>query len=169
VQFDRCDTEKMYRFFTQHADLFSDMQAAIDEFFEQDRAYRRSLPDITRHGSSLVGDPALRKAVRAGLIEGYLAADLVDDAFAQKLQHGGLRFTVFYLLGAFPIIGKLIRKRWGNRAYREHVFSCLTNLSLSEGRAARPRRQRADRLAPRRARGRKTCRVSDPKSGPVPA
>lgn len=127
VQFDRCDTAQMERFFTQHADVFADMQSAIDEFFEQDRAYRHSLPDITHHGSSLLGDSNLRKTVRAGLVEGYLAADLVDEAFAEKLNQGGLRFTAFYLLGVFPILGKMIRMRWGNRAYREHVQKILTD------------------------------------------
>jgi hypothetical protein len=127
VQFDRCDTAKMERFFTQHAAVFADMQSAIDEFFEQDCAYRHSLPDITHHGSSLLGDSNLRKTVRAGLIEGYLAADLIDVAFAAKLQNGGLRFTAFYLLGAFPILGKMVRMRWGNIAYHEHVTGILTN------------------------------------------
>lgn len=129
VQFDRCDTVKMYRFFTQHAELFADMQPAIDEFFEQDRAYRRSLPDITHNGTRLLTDSKLRKSVRAGLIEGYLAADLIDEAFAAKLQNGGLRFAAFYLLGIFPILGKMIRMRWGNTAYRQHVQKILTDFA----------------------------------------
>lgn len=129
VQFDRCDITKMERFFTQHAAVFADMQSAIDEFFEQDRAYRRSLPDITHHGLRLLADSTLRKSVRAGLIEGYLAADLIDEAFAAKLQNGGLRLTAFYLLGILPILGKMIRMRWGNSAYRKHVFSILTSFS----------------------------------------
>jgi hypothetical protein len=67
--------------------------------------------------------------VRAGLIEGYLAADLIDKPFAKKLQNGGLRFAAFYLLGALPIIGKMIRMRWGNTAYRQHVQKILTNFT----------------------------------------
>jgi len=129
VQFDRCDIGKMENFFVKHAEVFADMQSAIDEFWEQDRAYRRSLPDITHNGSTLLVDSKLRNDVRAGLIEGYLAADLIDKPFAAKLQNGGLRFMAFYLLGIFPILGRMIRMRWGNTAYREHVQKILTDSS----------------------------------------
>ncbi len=126
VQFDRCDTAKMQRFFDAHPEAFADLQPAIREFFEQDRAYRRSLPDLTRNGLRLFTDASLRKDVRAGLIEGYLADDLIDAAFAEKLSRGGLRFSLFHLLGAVPLLGKMIRMRWGNTAYRKHVFTILT-------------------------------------------
>ncbi len=129
VQFDHCDTKKMIRFFSEHHDMFSDMQPAIDEFFVQDRAYRHSLPNITHHGLQGLTDHKLRKDICSGLIEGYRAADLVDDAFARKLDDGGWRFCVFYLLGALPILGKMIRRRWGNSAYREHTFRCLTQFA----------------------------------------
>ncbi len=127
VQFDRCDTEKMRAFFEANAETFADLQPAIDEFFLKDRKYRRSLPDITHHRLRVLFDADLQKDIRAGLVEGYLAADLIDEAFAAKLNEGGLRFSMFHLLGILPIIGKMIRKRWGNKAYREHVFSILTN------------------------------------------
>ena len=127
VQFDRCDTGKMKAFFETHSNVFADMQPAIDEFFIKDREYRRSLPDITHHGMRVFFEPELSKDIRAGLIEGYLAADLIDNAFAEKLQTCTPCFTAFYLLGALPILGKMIRKRLGNQLYREHVFSILTN------------------------------------------
>ena len=126
VQFDRCDTDKMELFFAAHPDTFADMQPAIAEFFAKDREYRRSLPDITHHGLRVLFDGALQKDIRAGLVEGYAAADLIDEAFAGKLNAGGLRFSLFHLLGILPIIGKMIRRRWGNKAYREHMFSILT-------------------------------------------
>jgi hypothetical protein len=125
VQFDRCDTQKMQAFFDRHSDLFADMQSAIDEFFRQDRIYRRSLPDITHHGLRALLDHDLKKDIRSGLVEGYLADDLVDEAFAEKLKKGGWRFTLFYLTGIFPILGKMIRRRWGNRAFRRHVSGIL--------------------------------------------
>ena len=126
VQFDRCDTEKMKAFFEAHSETFGDLQPAIDEFFVKDREYRRSLPDITHHGLRVLFDRELQNDIRIGLVEGYLAADLIDEAFAHKLNEGGLRFSMFHLLGTLPILGKMIRKRWGNQAYREHVFSILT-------------------------------------------
>jgi hypothetical protein len=126
VQFDRCDIDQMKRFFEAHSDLFADLQPAVEAFFEQDRAYRRSLPDVTHHGWRLLTESTLRQDVRRGLIEGYRADELADAEFAGKLAGGGLRFTVFYLIGAIPLLGKMIRKRWGNRAYREHLAGILT-------------------------------------------
>jgi hypothetical protein len=127
VQFDRCNTDKMRAFFDEHRELFADMAPAVDEFFVQDEVYRRSLPDITHHGLRVLFDKKLKADIRAGLVEGYRAADLVDEAFAGKLANGGVRFGLFYLLGSLPILGKMIRQRWGSAAYRQHIFGILTN------------------------------------------
>ncbi len=126
VQFDRCDLSVMEAYVAQHPDVFADVQPMIDELKIQDRVYRRSLPDITHHGLRPLFDRKLQKDIIAGLVEGYAADDLVDEAFAEKLRKGGLRFSLFHLLGAVPILGKMIRKRWGNAAYRKHVFQLLT-------------------------------------------
>ncbi len=129
VQFDRCNTEKMKSFFEAHSEIFADLQPAIHEFFVKDREYRRSLPDLTHHGLRVLFDADLQKDIRAGLVEGYLAADLIDEAFAKKLNEGGLRFSMFHLLGILPGLGNMIRKRLGNRAYREHLSAMLTDRS----------------------------------------
>jgi hypothetical protein len=127
VQFDRCDLSEMEAYVAAHPDIFADVQPMIEELKIQDRVYRRSLLDITHHGMRPTFDRALQKDVIAGLVEGYLADDLVDEAFADKLRKGGLRFALFHLLGAVPLLGKMIRQRWGSKAFRKHIFSILTN------------------------------------------
>lgn len=129
VQFDRCDLEQLDAFIAAHAVHFEDLQPAIEELKVRDRAYRRSLPDITHHGLRPTFDRQLQRDVIAGLVEGWLADDLVDEAFAEKLRRGGLRFALFHLLGAVPILGRMIRRRWGSAAYRRHVFHLLTRPS----------------------------------------
>ena len=126
VQFDRCDLEKMEAFIQKYPDTFEELRPMIEELKQQDRVYRRSLPDITHHGLRPLFDRDLRKDIVAGLVEGYLADDLIDEHFAQKLRKGGISFFFFYLLGAIPILGKMIRQRWGNTAFRKHIFSMLT-------------------------------------------
>ncbi|MEN7972623.1 MAG: hypothetical protein ABFR47_02190 [Verrucomicrobiota bacterium] len=126
VQFDRCDLTKMEAYVAAHPEVFEDVQPMVDELKVQDRAYRRSLLDITHHGLRPTFDRELQKDVIAGLVEGYLADDLIDEAFAEKLRKGGLRFALFHLLGAVPVLGKMIRQRWGSKAFRKHVFSILT-------------------------------------------
>ncbi len=126
VQFDRCDLSKMEKFVAKHPDVFGDVQPMIDELKIRDREYRRSLPDITHHGLRPTFDKALKKEVVAGLVEGYLADDLVDEAFAEKLRKGGLTFSFFHLIGAIPLLGKMIRQRWGSKAFRQHMFGLFT-------------------------------------------
>lgn len=126
VQFDRCDLEQLAAYAAKHPDVFEDARPMIDELRVRDRAYRRSLLDITHHGLRPTFDRDLQKDVIAGLVEGYLADDLIDEAFAEKLREGGLRFALFHLLGAVPVLGKAIRQRWGNTTFRRHIFGILT-------------------------------------------
>jgi len=129
VQFDRCDLVQMQRYVAHNPEVFSDVQPMIDELKIQDRAYRRSLLDITHHGLRPTFDRELQKDIIAGLVEGYLADDLIDDAFAEKLRGGGLCFAFFHLLGAVPFLGKMIRQRWGSAAFRKHMLGIFTNPS----------------------------------------
>lgn len=127
VQFDRCDLSEMEAYVAAHPDVFADVKPMIEELKLQDRIYRRSLLDITHHGLRPTFDRALQMDVIAGLVEGYRADDLIDGPFAEKLRKGGLRFALFHLLGAIPFLGKMVRQRWGNTAFRKHVFQILTN------------------------------------------
>jgi hypothetical protein len=126
VQFDRCDLSKMEAYVAAHPEVFADVQPMIDELKIQDRVYRRSLLDITHHGLRPTFDRELKQDVVAGLVEGYLADDLVDEAFAEKLRKGGLAFSFFHLLGGVPILGKMIRQRWGSKAFRKHMIGIFT-------------------------------------------
>ena len=126
VQFDRCDLSVLDRYTAAHPGVFADVQPMIDELKIQDRAYRRSLWDITRNGLRPAFDKALRQDIINGLVEGYLADDLVDDLFAEKLRRGGLTFSFFHLLGALPFFGRMIRQRWGSRAFRQHMLGIFT-------------------------------------------
>jgi hypothetical protein len=126
VQFDRCDLTQLDDYVSTHSEVFQDVQPMLDELKVQDRAYRRSLLDITHHGLRPTFDKELKKDVVAGLVEGYLADDLVDEAFAEKLRKGGLTFSLFHLIGAIPFLGKMIRQRWGSKAFRKHMLGIFT-------------------------------------------
>jgi len=126
VQFDRCDLSVMETYVAAHSDIFADVKPMIEELKIQDRAYRRSLPDLTHHGLRPFFDRSLKKDIIAGLVEGYLADDLIDEAFAEKLRKGGMRFALFYHIGAVPVIGRMIRQRWGSKAFRKHMLGIFT-------------------------------------------
>jgi hypothetical protein len=105
VQFDRCDLRKLDAYVAQHPETFSDMKPLLEELRQAEGVYRRSLPDVTHNGWGLLTDSKLRRDVRTGLAEGYQAADLVDNGFAEKLRRGPFRFLLFYLVGLLPILG----------------------------------------------------------------
>lgn len=129
VQFDRCNFAAFDRFVAEHEAQFADLEKAIVELREQDRIYRRSLPDVTHQGWQLLVDGKLRRDVRNGLIEGYAGTDLVDAQFAKRLQASTLTFVLFYVLGVLPVIGRFVRQFWGNPRYRRHVCGFLTSRS----------------------------------------
>lgn len=141
VQFDRGDLTKLEAFVAAHAEHFADLTPAVAELKVRDRAYRRSLPDLSHHGWRLPFDSALRGDVRKGLVDGYLAEDSVDAGFAERLRGGGLRFVLFYLLGVLPFFGTRLRRIWGNASYRRHLAAFFGSAEYRgkalRGRAAR--------------------------------
>jgi len=129
VQFDRFNPRALRAFAERRSDRCPDLPAMADAIISYDREYRRSMPDLTHQGWRLPVSRELRADVRRGLTEGYAARDMVDADFSRRLASRGGRFAVFYMLGAVPILGSLVRKLWGNRIYRRHVGSVLTNSS----------------------------------------
>ncbi|NQU41211.1 MAG: hypothetical protein HQ523_14770 [Lentisphaerae bacterium] len=121
VQFDRGDMECFRSFIAGHREHFAGMEGMLEALESSERDYRRSMPDISRQGLTLLTDGALRADVRAGLVTGYLRADLVDETYASRLSQGGSRFIGFYLLGAIPVVGRFLRCCIGNSDYRCHL------------------------------------------------
>ena len=138
VQFDRCDFQKLRAFVSEHRAVLGEVDDLVEAIERYDRRYRRSMPDVTHQGLRLLTQKDLRRDVRKGLSEGYLAGDLVDEAFASRLVGTPSLFTGFYLLGAIPLLGGWVRRVVGNAAYRRHMARSLTGvryfLAASRGR-----------------------------------
>jgi len=126
VQFDRTEPARLDTFVQAHAECFADMLPLISELKQRDQAYRQSLPDITHHRSRLLTDAKLRRSVRRGLIEGYEAADLADAVGGERLRQCNWLFALFYVLGALPLFGRLLRRLLAHRQYRHHYRRLLT-------------------------------------------
>jgi len=142
VQFDRCNYRRLRAYVAAMDDEMGELLPMVEAFEQYDRHYRRSMPDITHHGFRLLCDRRLRAAVRKGLIQGYVVNDVVDEEFASGLRRSALRFSLFYLLGAVPLAGRIVRRLWGNRAYRRHIVGMVVSRdylrrALRGGAAAR--------------------------------
>lgn len=126
VQFDRGDLSKLEKFVNSHAENFADLKPALEELKVRDAQYRESLPDLTHQGFKLIFKSSLRKSVKQGLIGGYKIRGLLDQQHADRLTKSGFKFFLFYLVGLLPVIGKFIRKIWGNQIYKKHIGHILT-------------------------------------------
>ncbi len=127
VQFDRCSFSKLRAYAEKHPDRFAEYAPMIDALEAYDRAYRRSMPDLTHQGVGLLCSRSLRRDVRRGLADGYVASGTIDEAFAADLVEKPFKFAAFYLLGAVPVLGATLRRIWGSAVYRRHEVKCLTD------------------------------------------
>ena len=127
VQFDRGDLAKLEAFIQEHPAEFADLQDAVEELRQVEPAYRRSLPDVTHQGFRLLCDSRLRQNVVDGTVNAWTANEHVDDAHAQRLRQGRLRFMLFWCMGAIPLLGKHLRRLCGHDRFRLHVRKCLTS------------------------------------------
>ncbi len=128
AQFDRCDFKKLRAYVEARPEVFRDSMGMVNALEGYDGEYRRSMPDISHQGWRLLVDANLRGDVRRGLVAGYWSDELIDRDMKARLEAGGLRFVLFYCLGVVPILGRAIRRFWGNRAARQHVLCQFTSL-----------------------------------------
>lgn len=129
VQFDRGDLEKLEAYVNANGERFADLRPALEELKQADPAYRASLIDVAHHGLRPLTNAALRASVAEGFVRGWRANHLIDDAHAETFRRSGAAWTLFFLLGFIPIIGTMIRKRWGDLAYRRHAWQLISNMS----------------------------------------
>ncbi len=128
AQFDRCNFRVLRAYAAKRHDVFDGHRDLIDALERYDTEYRRAMPDLSHQGFRLLIDRSLRHDVRRGLIAGYWSNCLVDRPMAATLEQGGLRFAMFYMLGAIPILGRFVRRMWGNPDFRRHVVGHVTSL-----------------------------------------
>ncbi|MFU8779661.1 MAG: hypothetical protein ACNA71_01390 [Kiritimatiellia bacterium] len=121
AQFDRCDFVRLRAYVESHPEAFKGNEGLIDALQDDDRRYRRSMPDITHQGLRLCVDRGLRGDVRHGLVEAYRNANWIDDEAADRLLRSKASFALFYLLGAIPLFGRFFRGLSGQSVVRSHV------------------------------------------------
>ena len=125
VQFDRGDLAKLDAYLVAHEDHFAPLRPAVEELVEREQAYRSSLPDISHHHVRLFGAD-LRRSVREGFITGWQTKALVDSDHAGRLRSSTFAFVCFLLIGLIPLLGRLLRRIWGDADYAKHVHRTLT-------------------------------------------
>jgi hypothetical protein len=142
VQFDRGNLSRLERLIEEHRAEFEDLLPALDELREVEPQYRDSLLDITHHHFRLLRR-SLRGSIAHGFICGWLCKGVVDAEHATRLRKSRLAFISFFIAGAVPVLGRGLRKLWGNTSVRRHVRQLLSSGTYFR-RSARARQ--AERL-----------------------
>jgi uncharacterized membrane protein (GlpM family) len=137
------------------------MTGALEELKTADRAYRDSLPDVTRHHIRLLTKPRLWTAIHAAWVRGWEIRRMADAQAAGPLRKNRFAALLFVLLGLLPLLtpvlfllrfpgrsaglwllwlaplfGPLVRKLWGRRDIRRHAAALFTKAGYF-GRAFR--------------------------------
>ena len=129
VQFDRGNTRKLVHFVQNNQKYFSDMHPMLERLIMHEKIYRSSIPDIFHHHVRLIFSPGLWKMILSGSRNGWLVRGLIDDRFKEKLEKSTFRTVIFFVLGLFPLIGKIIRKIQGHSQWRKHYRALFTRWS----------------------------------------
>ncbi len=127
VQFDRGDIHKLEGFVEEHSDQFADIAGLLDELKASEKIYRDSVPDITHNHIHLLYDRKLWSRIFDSAVTGWRICNLLDERAEQTLRKCRTSTIVFYLLGMIPFLGKLLRKIWGHKGWRDHYFDMMMN------------------------------------------
>jgi hypothetical protein len=124
VQFDQSDLATLDRYVAEHPDLPEEALALLDELRASDQAYRMALPDLTNFRLPAPWRARRRRAIAQAYRDTWVSRGFVTGDRSGKLVPAPAWWT-FYLLGAVPLLGKLLRRCWGRPDYAAHLRSLL--------------------------------------------
>jgi hypothetical protein len=127
AQFDRGDLKALEQFIDAQGDEFSDMHHQLEELRESERVYRDSLPDITHNHIRLVVSSRLWATMLKGAVTGWRVRNLIDTSFQERLGNRRAMAILFLMLGIIPLLGKIIRRAWGQEKWRRHYAGMVTS------------------------------------------
>jgi hypothetical protein len=125
VQFDLGDIGRLERFVAAHTDRFSDMGRMLSTLKTADGLYRDSLPDITHHHVRLLYSPRLWTSIFESAVTGWKVRNLIDEGWEEKLRRSKALTLLFFLIGIIPLLGRLLRRIWGQPYWRRHYRAML--------------------------------------------
>ena len=126
VQFDRGDMRRFDRFVERHPNVVRGRERLLEELHTAERDYREALPDLTWHGPRRVWSRRLRRATRAAYIESWIHRGLITESRARLLRRSRAAYLLYFVTGAVPWLGKMVRRLWGDPDYARHFGSILS-------------------------------------------
>lgn len=127
VQFDRGDIGKLEQFTKAHSDEFADMRQMLEELKAVDRVYRDSVPDITHNHVRLLYGSRVWSTMLDSVVTGWKVRNLIDEQCQEELRGSKTLTLLFCVIGFIPLIGRFLRRIWGQRYWRKHYWGMLTS------------------------------------------
>lgn len=128
VQFDRGNIEELEQFIAAHPEEFTGTEKMLEELKTSEKTYRDSVPDITHNHVRLLYSASLWSTIFKGLVNGWKVRNLVDEPCKEKLLGSKTLIILFNILGAIPLLGRFIRRIWGQPYWRKHYSSIITSI-----------------------------------------
>jgi hypothetical protein len=128
VQFDRGSVEKLERFAEAHPSEFADMQPALAELKACEDVYRNSIPDITHNHVRLLSSGHLWSTIFDSAVTSWKVRDIIGPGCEGRLRRSRILTFLFFLLGCIPLLGRAVRRAWGQPQWRAHYGRMLTSV-----------------------------------------
>ena len=129
VQFDRGDLDTLDAFCEEHAHRFEDLRPVVEELRTCDGQYRASVPDLTYRGPLPLLSSRTRRPIKDAYVRSWVARGYADEEHGARLGRSCVSFFLFFVLGAVPLLGSLLRRWWARADFARHRRSQLTSLS----------------------------------------
>ena len=129
VQFDRGDISKLEQFIAAHPNEFSGTEKMLEELKASERVYRESVPDITHNHFRLLYSSRLWSTMFSSLVNGWRIRNLVNERCKEKLLRNKALIILFHILGIIPLLGRFIRRIWGQPYWRKHYRQIFTSFN----------------------------------------
>lgn len=128
VQFDRGSLSKLELFINKHEHAFADMRCMLQELKKNEGMYRNSVPDITHNHVRLLYSKTLWSTMISSTITGWRVKNLMDNDVEQRFRKSFFLPFIFFLIGLIPFLGRVVRKAWARKDWRNHYRTLLTNI-----------------------------------------
>ncbi len=129
VQFDRGDLAQLERYIQEHPEAFVSMpykEQMLRELKECEEIYRDSIPDITHHHIRLLTDGHLWASILSSAVTSWRVRNQIDTEHEKTLRGCAGRTLLVWLLGLLPLLGRVLRKAWGQPDWRFHYLQLIS-------------------------------------------
>ena len=127
VQFDRGSIGRLQGFVQAHRNEFTDMDGMLEELKALERVYRDSVPDVAHNHIRLLFSRRLWSTILDSAVTGWKVRNIVDDIWARKLAGNRVLTMLFFIVGAIPFLGRLVRRIWAQANWRKHYAAMLSS------------------------------------------